>query len=111
MAKPAVGQVSVRRGLGAHPRPSTASPPRATGLRQRATARRAKRNGAPANGTAALSRLEEALHAAAGGEFGIRLRARRKDEIGRLEAAYNELAARNAALEAEILRVGQSIGR
>ena len=29
----------------------------------------------------------------------------------RLEAAYNQLAARNAALEAELVRVGQIIGR
>src|SRR6202043_379701 len=31
--------------------------------------------------------------------------------IGRVEAAYNELAARNAALEAELVRIGQIIGR
>ncbi len=31
--------------------------------------------------------------------------------IGRLESAFNELAARNAALEAELVRIGQIIGR
>ncbi len=41
----------------------------------------------------------------------MRLPARRKDEIGRIEAAFNELAARNAALEAELVRIGQIIGR
>jgi HAMP domain-containing protein/signal transduction histidine kinase/CheY-like chemotaxis protein len=60
---------------------------------------------------AALQRLEEALKAAAGGNFDVRLPARRKDEIGRLEAAYNELAARNASLEAELVRIAQIIGR
>jgi HAMP domain len=46
-----------------------------------------------------------------GGDFSVRLPARRQDAIGGLEAAYNELAARNAALEAELVRVGQIIGR
>jgi HAMP domain-containing protein/signal transduction histidine kinase/CheY-like chemotaxis protein len=59
----------------------------------------------------ALARVEQALRAAAAGDFSVRLPARRKDAIGGLEAAYNELAARNAALEAELVRVGQIIGR
>jgi HAMP domain-containing protein/signal transduction histidine kinase/DNA-binding response OmpR family regulator len=58
-----------------------------------------------------LARLERALRAAAAGDFGVRLPARRRDGIGRLEAAYNELAGRNAALEAELVRIGQIIGR
>ena len=45
------------------------------------------------------------------GDFGVRLPARRKDDIGRLEAAYNQMAARNAALEAELVRVAEIIGR
>ena len=59
----------------------------------------------------ALARVEQALRAAAEGDFSVRLPARRKDAIGSLEAAYNQLAARNAALEAELVRVGQIIGR
>src|ERR1700710_3073918 len=59
----------------------------------------------------ALARVEQALRAAAGGDFSVRLPARRRDAIGALEAAYNQLAARNAALEAELVRVGQIIGR
>jgi CheY-like chemotaxis protein len=59
----------------------------------------------------ALARVEQALRAAAAGDFSVRLPARRKDAIGGLEAAYNELAARTAALEAELVRVGQIIGR
>ena len=59
----------------------------------------------------ALTRLEQALRAAAAGDFGVRLPARRKDAVGALERAYNELAARNAALESELVRVGQIIGR
>jgi HAMP domain-containing protein/signal transduction histidine kinase/CheY-like chemotaxis protein len=58
-----------------------------------------------------LTRIEHALRAAADGEFGVRLPARRKDDIGGLEAAFNDLAARNAALEAELVRIGQIIGR
>src|SRR5437868_11241175 len=79
--------------------------------------RQAKRTGvqtvARDNGgsDAALARLEHALQAAAAGDFSVRLPARRKDEVGRLEAAYNQLAARNAALEAELVRVGEIIGR
>jgi HAMP domain-containing protein/signal transduction histidine kinase/response regulator RpfG family c-di-GMP phosphodiesterase len=76
-------------------------------------------NGAPSlarNGRAyeddpALARLEHAMQAAAAGDFGVRLPARRKDDIGRLEAAYNQMAARNAALEAELVRVAEIIGR
>src|SRR5581483_5515918 len=60
---------------------------------------------------AALARLHEALKAAADGDFSVRLPGRRKDQIGQLEAAYNQLAARNAALEAELVRVGEIIGR
>jgi HAMP domain-containing protein/signal transduction histidine kinase/DNA-binding response OmpR family regulator len=59
----------------------------------------------------ALARLEHALQAAAAGDFGVRLPARRKDDIGRLEAAFNQMAARNAALEAELVRVAEIIGR
>ena len=59
----------------------------------------------------ALVRLEQALRAATAGDFSVRLQARRKDAIGRLESAFNDLAARNAALEAELVRIGQIIGR
>jgi HAMP domain len=67
-------------------------------------------DGARPGGTdATLARLERALRAAAEGDFSVRLPARRKDEIGRLESAYNQLAARNAALA---VRVGEtSAGR
>ena len=54
-----------------------------------------------------LARLEHAMQAAAAGDFTVRLPARRKDDIGRLEAAFNQMAARNAALEAELVRVGR----
>src|SRR5437868_13592258 len=70
----------------------------------------------PRNGRAllddpALGRLEHAMHAAAAGDFSVRLPARRKDDIGRLESAFNQMAARNAALEAELVRVAEIIGR
>ncbi len=59
----------------------------------------------------ALGRLEIALRAAAAGDFSVRLPARRRGAIGRVEAAFNELAARNEALESELVRIGQTIGR
>ena len=68
----------------------------------------------PTNGdvaTASLQRIEQALRAATAGDFSVRLPARRKDAIGDVETAFNQLAARNAALEAELVRVGQIIGR
>src|SRR5262245_43124746 len=52
-----------------------------------------------------LAALETALRKAAAGDFKVRLPARSDDAIGRVQAAYNELAARNAALEAELVRV------
>jgi methyl-accepting chemotaxis protein len=58
-----------------------------------------------------LARLEHAMQAAAAGDFSVRLPARRKDDIGRLESAFNHMAARNAALEAELVRVAEIIGR
>jgi HAMP domain-containing protein/signal transduction histidine kinase/CheY-like chemotaxis protein len=59
----------------------------------------------------ALARLEAALRAAAAGDFSVRLPARRRGPIGSVEAAFNELAARNEALESELVRIGQTIGR
>ncbi|HYB31366.1 MAG TPA: SpoIIE family protein phosphatase [Solirubrobacteraceae bacterium] len=41
----------------------------------------------------------------------MRLPARRKDDIGRLESAFNQMAARNAALEAELVRVAAEVTR
>jgi HAMP domain-containing protein len=58
-----------------------------------------------------LAQLEQALRKAAAGDFKVRLPARSDDAIGRVQAAYNELAARNAALEAELVRVARIIGR
>ncbi|HEY4828478.1 MAG TPA: HAMP domain-containing protein, partial [Solirubrobacteraceae bacterium] len=69
------------------------------------------RNGRGGHDDPALARLETALRAAAAGDFSVRLPARRKDDIGRLESAYNQMAARNSALEAELVRVAEIIGR
>jgi HAMP domain-containing protein/signal transduction histidine kinase/CheY-like chemotaxis protein len=73
--------------------------------------RRTGSKGATRSTDPALARLAEALKAAAEGDFDLRLPARRKDQIGSLEAAFNDVAARNAALEAEIIRIAQIIGR
>src|SRR5205085_4163403 len=69
------------------------------------------RNGRPPFDEESLAPVEQALHAAVAGNFSIRLPGRRRDPVGRLESAYNQLAARNAALEAELIRVGRIIGR
>src|SRR5581483_7188930 len=86
---------------------------------RRANSARKSTNGVPAtakNGRVvlddpAVARLEHAMQLAASGDFSVRLPARRKDDIGRLEAAFNQMAARNAALEAELVRVAEIIGR
>ena len=69
--------------------------------------------GHPAEGVdeRALAELEQALWRAAAGDFGVRLPAASGDAMGRVEAAYNELAERNSALEAELVRVARIIGR
>jgi HAMP domain-containing protein/signal transduction histidine kinase/CheY-like chemotaxis protein len=79
------------------------------GATPRARNGRRARNGE--NGDAALIELEHALRRAAAGDFGVRLPAVGDDAIGRVEAAYNELAARNSALEAELARLARIIGR
>ena len=57
------------------------------------------RNGRSLPDDPAVARLEHAMHLAASGDFSVRLPARRKDDIGRLEAAFNQMAARNAAVD------------
>src|SRR5436305_7632907 len=118
MAKTAVaGQRTQRRGKPANGTAARTATDRANGKPN--GARRKAADGAtapPRNGRAllddpAVARLEHAMHAAAGGDFSVRLPARRKDDIGRLESAYNQMAARNAALEAELVRVAEIIGR
>jgi hypothetical protein len=58
-----------------------------------------------------LRRLEAALRATAAGDFSHRLPARRKGVVGELEAAYNQLAERNAQLTTELVRLGRVGGR
>src|SRR5207248_10502677 len=73
-----------------------------------------QKNGKVQDGRAeqvALARIEQAMRAAAAGDFTVRLPNRRKDGVGRVEAAFNQLVARNAALEAELVRLGQILGR
>src|SRR5579884_4234457 len=98
--------------------PGKANPAR-KGTNGAATPARKATNGTAAtarNGRAhlddpGLARLEHVMQSAAAGDFSVRLPARRKDDIGRLEAAFNQMAARNAALEAELVRVAEIIGR
>jgi HAMP domain-containing protein/signal transduction histidine kinase/CheY-like chemotaxis protein len=110
--------VAVRQGDSLKPSSSRKSTNGAAGKATNGTTRKATNGAAsvPRNGRAglddpALARLEAALHAAAAGDFSVRLPARRKDDVGRLESAYNQMAARNAALEAELVRVAEIIGR
>ncbi|HYF25392.1 MAG TPA: HAMP domain-containing protein, partial [Baekduia sp.] len=60
---------------------------------------------------AALERLGKALEAAAVGDFSVRLPARRKGELGQIEAAFNRMADRQEKLTAELQRVARVIGR
>ncbi|MDQ6744449.1 MAG: HAMP domain-containing protein [Actinomycetota bacterium] len=66
---------------------------------------------APDGGDRARARLEQALLAAAAGDFRTRLPARAEDDLGRVGDAYNQLVARNSALQAELARVAAIIGR
>src|SRR5690242_4089306 len=104
MAKTAVGHrsASAKRGAakaanGAARKPTTGAapkPPNGAARKPTNGAARKPTNGTARNGAAhhddpALARLEDALRAAAAGDFTVRLPARRKDEVGSLEAAYN----------------------
>jgi signal transduction histidine kinase/HAMP domain-containing protein/CheY-like chemotaxis protein len=73
------------------------TPPRANG-------------GAPSD--RALDALLEALAAARDGDFSVRLPAAGGDaRLAEIAAAYNELAERNARLDAELVRIGRVVGR
>src|SRR5438105_3945279 len=105
MAKTAVTKQRLGNGSRSAQRGDGASKPASASSRQTGAA-----NGARGDDVA-LERIEAALRAAAAGDFSVRLPGRRRDTVGRLEAAYNQLAARNAALEAELVRVARIIGR
>jgi signal transduction histidine kinase/HAMP domain-containing protein/DNA-binding response OmpR family regulator len=118
--RPAKRSVSARKGTNGAATAKNGAATAKNGAAKNGTARNgAARTGAGAtakNGRTrlddpGLARLEHALQAAAAGDFGVRLPARRKDDIGRLEAAFNQMAQRNAALEAELVRVAEIIGR
>ncbi|MDQ3933660.1 MAG: HAMP domain-containing protein [Actinomycetota bacterium] len=53
----------------------------------------------------------EGLHAARHGDFSRRLSTRRRDIVGDLARAYNELVEQNARMTKELGRVGRVIGR
>src|SRR5205085_2662877 len=103
MAKTTVTKEGLQDGSRSAQRGNEASGPAA------ATARNGRANGAAADAVA-LERVEAALRAAAAGDFSVRLPGRRRDTVGRLEAAYNQLAARNAALADEVMRVAREVG-
>ncbi|HEX8053866.1 MAG TPA: methyl-accepting chemotaxis protein, partial [Thermoleophilaceae bacterium] len=71
--------------------------------------RRADDNGAIDAGD--LENLLEGLHAARHGDFSRRLSTRRRDMVGDLARAYNELVEQNARMTKELSRVGRVIGR
>jgi len=76
-------------------------------------AARAARNGAdgPVVGGADLAPLLDALRAAARGERGVRLDARRRGLVGQLNKAFNDLVSTNERSIDEIVRVATVIGR
>jgi HAMP domain-containing protein/signal transduction histidine kinase/CheY-like chemotaxis protein len=71
--------------------------------------RRAEDNGSV--DAADLENLLEGLHAARHGDFSRRLSTRRRDMVGDLARAYNELVEQNARMTKELSRVGRVIGR
>ncbi|UGS37613.1 HAMP domain-containing protein [Capillimicrobium parvum] len=73
---------------------------------------------AATNGDGPLTRDEQAIEqviaaltAAAEGDFSVRLRARRRDQIGELQTRVNELLELNARQARELKRVSRVIGR
>lgn len=59
-----------------------------------------------------LDALLDALTAARDGDFSVRLPTGGADgRFGEIAAAYNELAERNAGLDAELARIGKVVGR
>ncbi|HZI90569.1 MAG TPA: HAMP domain-containing protein [Thermoleophilaceae bacterium] len=59
-----------------------------------------------------LNELLAALTAARDGDFSVRLSARGRDGVlGEIASAYDELAERNARMDAEMVRIGRVVGR
>ena len=65
-----------------------------------------------APGTEELEALLAALTAARDGDFAVRLSARgRTGVLGEIASVYDELAERNARMDAEMVRIGRVVGR
>src|SRR5579862_2287709 len=95
-AKPATVKGAAPNGAKrAHPANGAKTP--SNGAKTAANGAKSPANGASLRGNgavvdaAALEAVEQALRAAAAGDFDIRLPGRRRDSLGRLEAAYNQL--------------------
>ena len=69
-------------------------------------------NGAGTPTPAQLRGVVKALEAARDGDFSVRLAGRNQDGVlAEIAAAYDELAERNARMEAEMARIGRVVGR
>ncbi|MDQ1373695.1 MAG: hypothetical protein QOJ09_1033, partial [Actinomycetota bacterium] len=73
------------------------------------------KNGGSANGggrdDAATRELLDALKAARGGDFSVRLPSRRAGLAGQVAVVFNDLMASNARMAKELQRVGRVVGR
>ncbi|MEZ5121182.1 MAG: HAMP domain-containing protein [Solirubrobacterales bacterium] len=79
--------------------------------KQGATAPAGDEDGALTRDGQAIEQIIAALTAAADGDFSVRVRARRRDQIGELQSRVNELIELNARQARELRRVSRVIGR
>ena len=119
-SKPSASAATAKRG-------ATATAKRTNGAASKRAATAAKTAAAKTNGAAAsnghvddelrgvnvetLEALLAALSSARDGDFSVRLPARRRDLMGDISAAYNDLVDRNARMTKELIRIGRVIGR
>jgi HAMP domain-containing protein/signal transduction histidine kinase/DNA-binding response OmpR family regulator len=76
-----------------------------------ATATDATKNGAAMRPDSFQVPLLQALQAASDGDFSVRLPIESPDIEGRIATAFNQIVASNAAMAAELRRVGQVVGK
>jgi len=79
--------------------------------KQEAAAPAGDEDGALTRDGQAIEQIIAALTAAADGNFSVRVRARRRDQIGELQSRVNELIELNARQARELRRVSRVIGR
>ena len=115
MNQPAARVPSLTEGNGAEDGEALAvtksKSPRGRSNGKQAGSKPVSENGA-ASGAEELDELLAALTAARDGDFSVRLSARgREGVLGEIASVYDELAERNARMDAEMVRIGRVVGR